>query len=459
MEIKLYNTLSKKKEVFKPIKAGQVSMYNCGPTVYDTPHIGNYRTFVMNDLLRRMLEYFDYKVDQVMNVTDVDDKTIKKSREQNVPLKTVTEKYEKLFLAGLKSLNILTPHHLIKATDCIQDMIGLVQLLIEKDFAYKTSDGIYMSIDKVKDYGKLAGLKAQSTKDEKTHASYHEPKSRVANDEYDKEDPRDFALWKLKTPEDGDNSWQSPFGEGRPGWHIECSAMAITELGDTIDIHTGGSDLIFPHHTNEIAQSESATGKKFANYWIHGGFMTIKEEKMSKSKGNIIKLEDLAERSLTPLAYRYWLLMAHYRSPVHFSFDALEAALNALNRLKNTMNDYPRGGTVINSYKERFGAYISDDLDMPKALALVWELLKDDTQSPADKRATILDFDRVFGLNLGIEDKSSKVPFEIQALVLEREKARAAKDWSKADKLRVEIENGGYEVKDTSNGVQVRAKL
>lgn len=444
--IKLYNTLSREKETFKPIKPGKVGMYHCGPTVYDTPHIGNYRTFVMNDLLRRTFEYFGYEVDQVMNITDVDDKTIRKSREEKVSLKEVTGKYEKMFLDGLKSLNILTPTRLIKATDSIEDMIGLIESLIAKGFAYTADDGVYMSIAKVKDYGRLACIDSTEIR-----SPY-----RIADDEYDKENPNDFALWKFKTPEDGDNSWQAPFGDGRPGWHIECSAMAIKALGPTIDIHTGGSDLIFPHHTNEIAQSESATGQKFANYWMHGGFMTIKDDKMSKSKGNIVKLEDLTEKLLTLLACRYWLLTAHYRSPVNFSFEALSAAQKALSRLISTIGSYSDGGTVIGAYKSRFEAFIGDDLDMPKAVALAWELVKDDGQTAADKKATLLDFDLVFGLNLKATEMVKKeIPAEVTAIAEVREKARQAKDWSRADKLRVEIEDKGFKIKDTDTGFEL----
>ena len=319
MDIQLYNTLSKTKETFKPLKVGIVSMYHCGPTVYDTPHIGNYRTFVMNDVVRRVFEYNSYQVIQAMNVTDVDDKTIRRSREEGISLNALTRKYEKLFMEGITSLNILTPHHLIRATEHIPSMIELIQTLLDKKIAYTTSDGVYMSIEKVKDYGALAHLK-------KTDIS----KERIANDEYDKSNPHDFALWKFTTSDDVDNSWEAPFGKGRPGWHIECSAMAMKVLGETIDIHTGGNDLIFPHHTNEIAQSESATGKTFAHYWMHGAFMNVEEEKMAKSKGNFIKLESLHDQMISPIAYRYWLLTAHYRSPVNFTYAAVQAAQSAL---------------------------------------------------------------------------------------------------------------------------------
>ncbi|MBP6858468.1 MAG: cysteine--tRNA ligase [Candidatus Pacebacteria bacterium] len=454
MPIKLYNTLSRSLELFSPLKEGAVSMYHCGPTVYDTPHIGNYRTFVMNDLIRRAFEYNEYTVNQAMNITDVDDKTIRRSREEGVTLTALTRKYEDLFIEGLKSLNILVPHHLIRATDHIADMVALIEKLLEKGFAYKATDGVYMSISKVKDYGMLAHLKLDAaTSDDTAH-------QRVANDEYDKDNPHDFALWKFTTDQDGDNSWDASFGAGRPGWHIECSAMAMKALGETIDIHTGGADLIFPHHTNEIAQSESATGKPFARYWMHGAFITMADEKMAKSKGNIAKLETLEDDMISPLAYRYWLLTAHYRSPVNFTLEAVRGAQNALIKLMTTMSNLRDGGTVSEAYKARFTAYINEDLGTAQALALVWELLKDAAVSDADKRATILDFDRVFGLKLGslapIEEE--KIPLEIQALVDAREEARKAKEWDKADALRVEIEGRGYTISDTPTGIKVVSK-
>jgi len=439
MDIQLYNTLSRQKEVFRPIKTGEVSMYHCGPTVYNTPHIGNYRTFVMDDFIRRLFEFNDYKVNQVMNITDVDDKTIRGSRAENIPLGKFTKKYEELFLEEIESLNIKKPQHLIRATEYIQEMIDLVSKLIKNQFAYSTKDGIYLAIEKVKDYGKLVQL-------DQTKIT----KERIANDEYDKDNPRDFSLWKFRTEEDGDIHWETPFGSGRPGWHIECSAMAMKILGETIDIHTGGSDLAFPHHTNEIAQSECATGHQFVKYWMHGAFMNVSNEKMAKSKGNFLKIKDLIDQSVSPLAYRYWLLTAHYRSPVNFTFEAVKGAQNALIRLMKIVVSYPKGGSIIPKYKQKFLTFINDDLDLPKAVALAWELIADSKQGEADKRATLLDFDRVFGLKLDTIPEISQevIPPEIQALMDVREEARQAKDWAKADALRLEIENRGYSVVD-----------
>ncbi len=450
MNISLYNTLTRKKETFSPLTEGKVSMYHCGPTVYDTPHIGNYRTFILNDLIRRIFEYSGYQVTQVMNITDIDDKIIKKSHEEKISPQELTSKYEKLFLEEIASLRILTPHHLVRATDHIADMVTLISTLLEKGVAYKADDGVYVSIEKVKGYGELANL--DLSKNDHSH-------ERIANDEYDKDNPRDFTIWKFRTPEDGETFWVAPFGEGRPGWHIECSAMAMKILGPTLDIHTGGQDLIFPHHTNEIAQSQSATGKKFAQIWMHGAFMSMNDEKMAKSKSNVIKLETLIEESVSPLAYRYWLMTGHYRSPLNFTFEAVRAAQTALIRLIAAVRDLADSGTVNASYKEKFVTAITDDLELPKALALIWELLKDSSVSDADKRATILDFDRVFGLDLASLPPTLSepivIPVEIQALVDAREEARAEKDWEKADALRAEIESRGYEIKDTTEGIRI----
>jgi len=462
MAIKLYNTLSRENEVFKPIKDGNVSIYNCGPTVYDTPHIGNYRTFVMNDILRRVFEYNDYKVTQVMNVTDVDDKTLKRSRAEKISLKELTTKYEKLFLFGLASLNIKLPHHLTRATEYIQSMIDLVGVLIEKGVAYKTEDGVYLKIAKVNNYGALAGLKrAQLARSESKISGKIQPEhSRIRNDEYDKENAHDFAVWKFRSADDGDVFWPAPFGEGRPGWHIECSAMSMNILGPTIDIHTGGTDLMFPHHTNEIAQSESATGKQFVHYWIHGGFMNISDEKMAKSKGNFVKLETLVDESISPLAFRYWLMTAHYRSQVNFTFDSVRAGQTALIKFMASVSSYPDGGIINDDYKNKFLEYINDDMDMPRAMALSWELIKDAGINSADKRATLLDFDRVFGLQLAEAPrfKDEPIPTEITALADAREEARKAKDWTKADALRAEIESRGFEVEDTQGGFRLISK-
>ena len=437
MVIKLHNTLSGKKEQFTAINEEEVGIYNCGPTVYDTVHIGNLRTVVFYDIIRRVFEYNGYKVEQVMNITDVDDKTIRKSIEEKISLADLTKKYEKLFFEDIESLNILKPHKILSARAYIPEIIELISVLLKNQSAYKSDDGIYFKISNSKNYGVLAGLKLDKPVQE-----------RIENDEYDKENPRDFALWKFYKESDGDVVWAAPFGRGRPGWHIECSAMAIKALGNTIDIHAGGSDLIFPHHTNEIAQSESATGKTFVNYWLHGGMINVEKDKMAKSKGNFLKLKDL----VSPLAYRYWLLTAHYRTQVNFTFKAVNASQTALIKFCNNFLALGnKTGEIDENYNNKFTDCINDDLDMPKALALAWELFKDKKVSDPDKKATLLKFDEVFGLKLNeLKVSEEKIPEEIKFLIEERENARKTKDFKKSDALRAEIEARGFKVKDIS---------
>ncbi|MDP3962386.1 MAG: cysteine--tRNA ligase, partial [bacterium] len=359
--MKIFNTLSGEKEEFKPIKEGSVGIYNCGPTVYDTAHIGNLRTLVMYDIVRRVFEYEGYTVTQVMNITDVDDKTIRRSREESKSLEEVTRHYENLFLEDIHSMNILTPHQILRATGHIKEMIEMISILLEKGIAYPTKDGVYFSIGMFPEYGKIANIKLDA-----------EVRERIAKDEYEKENPRDFALWKFWTEADGAAVWEAPFGKGRPGWHIECSAMAIKALGDTIDIHAGGSDLLFPHHTNEIAQSEAVTGRKFVNCWMHGAFMNVNDEKMAKSKGNFLKLADLQDAGISPLAFRYWLLTSHYRSPVNFSIEAVQAGQNAFIRLIEAFLDFSTEPVIHDDhhhhahleqidYKSEFKKAVTDD--------------------------------------------------------------------------------------------------
>lgn len=439
-DIFLNDTLSKEKKLFTPVKPGEVSIYNCGPTVYDYAHIGNFRTFITADLLRRVFEYNNLKVNQVMNITDVDDKTIKRSQANGTSLETLTRQYEDLFFKDLESLNILHPAKTPRATDNIAEMISLIGKLLGKGVAYKSTDGVYFDITKSEGYGKLANLNLENT-----------TKERVANDEYDKENARDFSLWKFYSEEDGDVVYEAPFGKGRPGWHIECSAMSINELGETLDVHTGGSDLIFPHHTNEIAQSEAVTGKKFVNYWVHGGFITVDSKKMSKSLGNIFTLQDLRDRNIDPIAYRYFVLGAHYSTILNFTWEAVEGAQTALKRLREKINSLPVGGLIVET---DFKTFINDDLNAPKALALVWEIIKDEKISDADKKATILDIDRVLGLELD-KMENFEIPEEVKNLIKERDLARNDKDFAKSDELRAKIEELGFEVKDTPEGTLV----
>lgn len=453
MDIYLHNTLTGKKEKFVPIVADQVGIYSCGPTVYDYAHIGNFRTFIFGDILRRMFEYNGYTVKQVMNITDVDDKTIKRSRQEGAGLSDITRKYEDLFFKDTELLNILPANKTPRATENIALMIDLIEKLLQKGVAYKTSDGIYFDISKSKNYGELAHLNPQNTS-----------KERITNDEYDKENAKDFAVWKLYSDEDGEVCFDAPFGKGRPGWHIECSAMSMENLGPTIDIHIGGIDLIFPHHTNEIAQSEAITGKPFVNYWLHGGFITVDGKKMSKSLGNVFTLSDIIEKKIDPLAYRYFVLGAHYDTLLNFTWEALEGAQTAWNRLRSfltirfNVGEKPVGGEseqkIKDEYKSKFNQYINDDLNTPKCLALMFEIISDKRLWLNEQKELILDFDKVLGLKLGesyspaMALSDEEIPEEILELKKERDEARRQKDWQKSDELREEIERGGYILED-----------
>ncbi|MFZ2620971.1 MAG: cysteine--tRNA ligase [Minisyncoccia bacterium] len=446
MDIYLHNTMSGNKEKFVPLIEGQVSMYNCGPTVYDYAHIGNFRTFILSDILRRMFEYNKYKVNSVTNITDVDDKTIRRSQEEKIDLKSLTRKYEDLFFEDLKSLNIKNANKTPRATESIADMISLIEKMLMNGTAYKSSDGIYFDIGKSKGYGKLANLNLENT-----------TKERIVNDDYDKTNPRDFSLWKFYTPEDGNVVYDAPFGKGRPGWHIECSAMSMTNLGETLDIHTGGSDLIFPHHTNEIAQSEAVTGKLFVHYWIHGGFITIDGKKMSKSLGNVFTLKDIKNKKISPLAYRYFVLGSHYSTLLNFTWEALEGSETALRRLREkfqSLGDGKLGQSLAEKYKTEFEDGINNDLDMPKTLALVWQVLRDEELGEGTRKELVLDFDRVLGLKLN-EKVEFEIPENVKNLIKERDEARNNKNFTKSDEIREKIESFGFKVKDTPLGTLV----
>ena len=450
MALELYNSLSRKQEAFEPKDKNNVSLYTCGPTVYNYPHIGNYRAYIFADILKRHLLYREYGVTHVMNITDVDDKTIRDSQAQNKSLKEFTEFYTAGFQADCDCLNIIRPDIQPKATDkeSIDGMVRIIQMLLEKGFAYTAADGsVYFDIAKDKEYGKLSHLDMGSLK--------QNADERLKKDDYDKENAQDFALWKAWDENDGEVFWETPIGKGRPGWHIECSAMSIDNLGENIDIHTGGVDLIFPHHENEIAQSECATGKPFVKYWMHNEHLLVDGAKMSKSLGNFYTLRDLIEKGISPLAFRYWLYTGHYRTKVNFTLEAVEGSATALSRLyeayKNLGDEI---GVVNEEYKTEFQQYMDDDLNTPQALALVWELLKNPTLSNADKKATLLDFDKVLGFGLDSLQEDI-IPGEVQEIVIDREKARLSKDWSKSDELRDKIKALGYEVKDTDNGPRI----
>jgi cysteinyl-tRNA synthetase len=444
MDIYLHNTLTGKKEKFEPIEKGKVGIYSCGPTVYDFAHIGNFRTFIFGDILRRMFEYNSYVVNQVMNITDVDDKTIKKSQQEKISLSAVTKKYEDLFFKDLQTLNILPATKTPRATESIADMIELIEKLLQKEVAYQTSDGIYFDISKSENYGELAHLDKQIIN-----------KERVTGDEYDKENARDFALWKLYSEEDGEVYFDAPFGKGRPGWHIECSAMSMKNIGPNIDIHIGGVDLIFPHHTNEIAQSEAATGERFVNYWVHGEFITVDGKKMSKSLGNIFTIKDILEKKIDPLAFRYLVLSAHYDTLLNFTWEALSGSQKSLEKLVFEFDNLPDGEADTETLK-KFRGFINDDLDMPKALALLHESF-----GGKKSKKTIEEMDKVFGLSLVSLSKKIKsdIPEEVLEMKKERDSARAQKNFQKSDELREEIEREGYIIEDADGKSTLRKNL
>ena len=465
-DIFLFNTLSKKKELFVPLKKGSVGMYNCGPTVYDFAHIGNLRAYVFADVLRRTLEAAGYKVKQVINITDIghlssdadqgDDKMVKGLKREGLPLtleglSKLADKYETAFMADLKLLNIETKGTKFpRASKHLKEDEKLIKELDKKGLVYKTEDGLYFDTSKIKDYGKLGGL-----------TPVDESRARVGDDE--KKSARDFALWKFS--EDGHMGFKSSLGLGYPGWHIECSAMSMEYLGETFDIHTGGIDHIPVHHNNEIAQSEHATGKDFAHYWMHNAFVNIDSGKMAKSEGNFMTLASLVEKGYSPLAYRYFLLTARYSAPLNFSFEALDNAANALKKLKAKTAELANGErvvgakrtseTVASSAGEEI-SFASDDLDTPKLIAEVWKMLESNADTK-EKFAFIKSADEILGLDLFAP--AEKIPKEVEELLAARAKARAAKDFAKSDKIRSEIEKLGYEVLDSEKGSAVRAKF
>jgi len=461
--IRLHNTLTGKKEEFVPIKKGFVGMYHCGPTVYDYAHIGNLRSFLNADILRRVFEFNNYKVNQVMNITDVgiggdndegEDKMTKGLRREGKPvtlaaMKELGDFYAAKFKEQLKMLNIKTPTTMPKASEHIAEDIELVKILEKKGFTYRTSDGIYFDTEKDPHYGRLGGLSKNENDDVARIAKNTEKKSL-----------RDFALWKFNSA----LGFPSPWGQGFPGWHIECSAMSKRYLGEHFDIHTGGIDLAPIHHNNEIAQSENACDCGFVNYWLHNAFVNVESGKMAKSEGTGIQLQTIIDKKISPLIYRYWLLGAHYRTPVVFSWKALEAANTGYNNLANNISALGAEiGEVDENYLDKFTEAVNNDLNTAQGLALLWELLKDDAVSLADKRSTALAFDKVLGLDLDKMDfvatiSLSDVPQEISKIVAERESARQKKDWKLSDELRDVLKMRGYEIKDTDQGPVVHKK-
>jgi cysteinyl-tRNA synthetase len=441
--LKLYNTLTKKVEDFKPANPPRVTLYTCGPTVYNFMHIGNLRTFVFSDILFRILKYNGFEVEAAENITDIDDKIIKKAKEEEKEIGEITKEYTKYFLEDIHKLNI-NPGNLKeqpRATEYVGKMIAYIQVLLEKGVAYKEEDGsVYFDISKFPNYGKLSGVEKRELKSG----------TRMLSDEYTKDDIQDFALWKsVKEDEVG---YESPWGKGRPGWHIECSVMSQSILGNKLDIHTGGIDLVFPHHENEIAQSEAKTGESpFVAYWVHGAHMLIDGKKMSKSLHNFYTLSEIADRGFDPLALRYLFLQTHYRQEMNFTFEALTAAQNALNKLRKEISAYDQGLDVIQEYEVQFKDAIGDDLNMPRALAILWETVRSGKPG-SEKAATVLKFDEVLGLSLknskAIVKREGEVPDEVQKLFKEREVLRQEKKYDEADKIRKKIIEMGFKVED-----------
>ncbi len=454
MSLHLYNTLSRQKEEFTPLKKGAVGLYTCGPTVYAPAHIGNLRTYIFEDVLKRVLLYNGYKVKHVMNITDVghltsdadegEDKMEKGARQTGKNIWQLANEYTALFQQNLRDLNILEPTLWCRATDNITEQINLIKTLEQKGFTYQTNDGLYFDTGKLSDYGKLARLKIEGL----------EPGARVELNSA-KINPTDFALWKLSPAgQKRQMEWLSPWGTGFPGWHIECSAMSMKYLGKTFDIHCGGIDHIPVHHTNEIAQSEAATGRPLAKYWLHGEFLIINDQRMGKSEGNLITLASLKEKGPMPLAYRYFTYLAHYRSPLNLSLTALEGAQKAWENLQAKAAMLPAARGACAEFEEKFLQAVNDDLNMPQALAIVWQMLKSDCPEAA-KKASLIKFDKV--LALGLKNiKPLKVPANVKKLLAERELARQNKNWQRADELREVIAQQGFKVDDTEAGPVVK---
>lgn len=427
-------------------------MYTCGPTVYDYDHIGHAWNYTEADILRRVLEYNNYKVKQVINITDVghlssdadtgEDKMEKSAKEKNKDVWEIAKYFTNIYFENRKKLNLLPPFVVCKATDHIKEMIKMVEELLKKGYAYKIDDGIYFDVKKFPKYGKLSGNTLKNIK----------AGSRIEINPQ-KRHPADFALWKF-SPKDTKRQmeWTSPWGKGFPGWHIECSAMLKKYLGKTIDIHTGGEDNIFPHHESEIAQSESANKEKFSNYWFHTRFLQVNGKKMSKSLKNFYTLSDIEKKGFSPLSLRYLFLTGHYRSPLNFTWESLKSSQVALKKIEKFFISLKnKKGKIDRNYKEKFLKSLEDDLNTPKAISVLWTLIKDKKIKEEDKRETILDFDKILGLNLE-KVKEETIPKEIKELAKKREKARKEKDWQRADEIRNKIENLGYEVEDTKEG-------
>lgn len=455
MTLRLFDTYKRSLREFEPLSPPEVGLYACGPTVYDYAHIGNLRTYIFEDLLRRVLEINGYKVKHVVNITDVghltsdadtgEDRMEKGSRRTGKTAWEIAEIYTKEFKEDMRRLNIMEPHIWCRATDHIQEQIDLVKCIEAKGFTYRTSDGIYFDTSRLPQYGYLARLDIEGLK------------AGVRVDMAEKRNVTDFALWKFSPSDDRRQmEWDSPWGTGFPGWHIECSAMSAKYLGPFFDIHCGGEDHITVHHTNEIAQTQACYGTQLANYWMHGRFLQIDESRMGKSVGNFLRLQTLIDQGYDPMAWRYFCLGAHYRSKLNFSWESLDGAVKALDRLRATVHEWGVPGPADKGFQQQYLERINDDLNMPRVLALTWDLVKSDLPAPV-KKATLLEFDRVLGLRLDAWRPSEETaPDDVMALMEQRRQARKEKRWKDADELRDRIRESGYEIEDGPDGPRIR---
>jgi len=464
MAFRIYNTMSRTKEELVPLDGKHVRMYTCGPTVYNYAHIGNFRAYMFEDLLRRYIKFCGFQVTQVQNLTDVDDKTIRASIEQGLPLKEYTQTYIDAFFTDLAKLNIEPAEHYPAATDYIPEMIALIEVLFEKGYAYQSDDGsVYYSIDQFSEYGKLARLDREGM----------QSGARVDQDEYDKDNAADFALWKAYVPEDGDVVWDSPWGRGRPGWHIECSAMSMKLLGDSFDIHTGGVDNIFPHHEDEIAQSEAATGKPYSKYWMHCGYLVVDGRKMSKSLGNFHTLREVLDMGYSGREVRYELLSGHYRQSLNFAFKSLDANRAALKRLdefaaniKEAIGAETEPGELpawAADTRAKFAAAMDDDMNISGAMAAIFDTVHAGNKAMAEsaipaRQAMAVstlwkELDTVLGI---LEAPKEEISVEVATLLEARTTARSEKDWPESDRIRDALANLGWTVKDTPDGPKLR---
>ncbi|HUU05379.1 MAG TPA: cysteine--tRNA ligase [Patescibacteria group bacterium] len=456
--MRFFNTMTRRLEEFREIEKGAIGLYTCGPTVYDNQHIGNYRSYVFEDLVKRFFIFSGYRVRHVMNITDIDDKTIRKANELGLPLAEVTQKFIDAFYRDLGALNILKADVYPRATDHIQEMLNLIAVLLEKGFAYEKDGSVYFRIERFKDYGRLANIDANNL----------QPGAALEADEYEKESIQDFVLWKGKKP--GEPSWPAPFGEGRPGWHIECSAMSMKYLGAHFDIHMGGVDNIFPHHENEIAQSECANGQTFVNYWLHCQHLVVDNKKMSKSLGNFYTLAELIERGFDPMAVRYLLISSHYRKLLNFTFANLEMAGQALNRIRNfifSLKNVENPGeatseisALIASSRNDFTENMADDFNISGALGVLFDFIHGINQEmnglSQKDAAAILAFLKRLDTVLGVFEQEDAAPLAaaIEEKITRREAARKNKDFAQADAIRSELKQQGIALLDTPNGVK-----